>query len=107
MISVEVNTNTHVVTMKGHAQHSEGNDVVCAAASMLFYTLAESLLKAKHMLRHKKLEIKAVSGDSKISCNPISKYIPNINLMLWVFCNGMQLLANNYPDCVELIVVGG
>ena len=44
MIEVKVFPKKHKIEMTGHAEHDEpGKDVVCAAASMLFYTLAETV----------------------------------------------------------------
>lgn len=44
MLKVKVDIKNYTVTMRGHADFAEnGKDIVCAGASTLLYTLANTL----------------------------------------------------------------
>lgn len=80
--------------LEGHAGYAEhGQDIVCASASILAYTLAsivESLDEGA--------TISLESGDSMIECesNPRTRNAFNYTKV------GYSLLAHNYPQYVRL-----
>lgn len=94
------------VTCTGHAGFAEkGQDIVCASATMLAYTLAENLLEmpgavddVKHIFTDGKIEVSAVAKDSMASV---------IELVFDVIVTGMRMLADQYPEHVELSLVPG
>lgn len=83
------------LTVSGHAGYAEyGTDVVCAAASMLFYALCEGLngMGAEWDLRESE------NGEHLISA--AAKSCPQISTALDVISAGYKLLASQHPDNV-------
>ena len=106
MINIEFKPDTFTLDVTGHAEHGEkGEDIVCAAISTLFYTLAESLHSSKHMLAEE-VDFSDEDGNGHISCKPKAEYEANISLVYWTILNGFQLVAENYKKNVNLRVVG-
>lgn len=105
MITVEVDKINYVVTISGHAGYSEekGKDIVCAAVSILTYTLEDTLDKhAKYMLDYRCED----KGMVKVRCVPQEGYARDIDTVLEYFTNGIRLLHENYPNNVLLILKG-
>ena len=94
MVSVVQSNNK--VTVAGHAGYAnKGCDIVCAAISILVYNLEASVLKLTNDVADFKytdegvfIEFCSMSETSKILLNS--------------FIIGIDELANNYPDYVEL-----
>ena len=90
--------------LEGHAGYAEhGKDIVCASASILAYTVANSvdLLNRFNAFKEPAV-IRLESGDTEITCVPTdsSKHIRSA----FEFAGtGLCLLAANYPEYVELI----
>lgn len=113
MISVEIGyrQDTRVATLKvkGHAGQAEiGQDIVCASASILAYTLAQVIKSMEH---HGDLieppTIALESGDTEISCRARDDYLfAEVLHAFFVIKTGYALLAHNYPQFVELITDG-
>ena len=105
MIDITFNNKTLELSVKGHAEHgNKGEDIVCSAVSILFYTLAETLSNAKEMLlQNPRIEME--DGNGIISCVPKGKYEANISLIYWTILNGFQLLAENYEKNIKLVVI--
>ena len=95
--------------VKGHAgQNAPGNDIVCASASILAYTLAQNL-KISEEQGHLKYspKIKLKEGDSIITCR--AKDVESFNEVLHTFLviqMGYVLLAHNYPQYVAVEMFG-
>lgn len=93
MISVVRTPNT--LTVSGHAGYAEyGTDVVCAAASMLFYALCEGLngMGAEWDLRESENgehQISVKTGGTTTACAALD-----------VIGAGYKLLASQHPDNV-------
>lgn len=106
MIDIKFNPNTFTLDINGHAKHGKkGEDIVCSAISILFYTLAESLNNCRDMLQEE-MVFKFDDGNGYISCKPKAEYEANISLIYWTILNGFQLVAENYKKNVNLIVEG-
>lgn len=102
MIKVHFNSKDYKLSISGHANYAEeGKDIVCAAVSILFYTLAASL--EENMLKAP-VEKEIGKGSSAIQCTPKPEYEGNVGLIYWQALNGFQLMADAYPDHVKLIV---
>ena len=90
--------------LSGHAGYAEiGMDVVCAAASILAHVVAHDvdLLNRFNAFRDPAV-IRLESGDAEITCVPTysSAHIRD------TYCfagTGLRILAENYPQYVELI----
>lgn len=94
--------------MKGHAgQASLGQDIVCASASILAYTVAQIIRTMEH---HGDLEdsvIEMGNGDATISCRCKDDAIyAEASHTYFVAKVGYSLLVHNYPQFVELKTVG-
>ena len=97
-----------VLRMRGHAGHApEGQDVVCAAASILAYTAAQlaSDMFADGKLRRKPC-IRLERGDAVVSLRPTEEYYDEALYALYVAQVGYYLLAKNYPLNVRLSPFG-
>lgn len=106
MLKVTFEKKEHKLTLKleGHAGQADiGKDIVCSACSILAYTLAQYVNEAE---RQGDLvstpEVRLESGDAVISCEP-SDEVWQIMLAFYSFAEvGYHLLAQNYPQYVEL-----
>lgn len=107
MIKVNVNSKEYEITMDGHAGYAEqGKDIVCAAASILLYTLADTL-KRFESICDSDINIDDDNGKIKavIKCTPKQSFEGNIQLVYQIILNGLQLLADGYPDNVKITFI--
>lgn len=106
MITVEFNPKTYTIDVTGHAEYDEkGKDIVCAAISTLFYTLAESLYASKHMLAED-IVFSDEDGNGHLSCKPKAEYEGNVSLIYWTILTGFELVEKNYKKNINLLIVG-
>lgn len=94
--------------IEGHAGQAEkGKDIVCSAASILAYTLGQTLTQMdKQGWLKKKPHINLKEGMGLITCIPNEGYFDEC-LMAFFFAEvGYSLLANNYPQYVDVKVFG-
>ena len=97
-----------IMTVKGHAgQDKKGHDLVCASASILTYTVAQSIkyIYAQGGLK-KKPRIELKDGDALIVCKPKDDYYAEALHTFFVAEVGFSLLTKNYPQYVELNMFG-
>ena len=93
------------LSIKGHAGQNEyGKDIVCASASILAYTLAQnislSLICNMSNIEH---SIRIAEGDTEISCKARNDHSYKYVLRIYeIILEGYVLLANDYPQYVEL-----
>lgn len=87
------------ITIHGHAGYRPGNDIVCAAVSMLTYTLAQVL---KDMQEEGKLdcEITLDCGNAEFLIYPWNG--EELETVLQVIKTGFELLVHKYPCNVHL-----
>jgi len=99
---------TLILTVKGHAGQADvGQDIVCAAASILAYTVAQ-VVKTMHdegKLK-KKPNIRLESGDAVITCKATKQYYAEALHTYSVAQVGYALLQHNYPDYMQLVKFG-
>jgi uncharacterized protein YsxB (DUF464 family) len=106
MINITFNPKSYALDITGHAEHGKkGEDIVCSAISTLFYTLAESLYEARHMLKED-IDFSDEDGNGHLAIIPKEEYMENVSLIYWTILTGFQLVAKNYKKNVKLIVVG-
>ena len=92
-----------VLTLKGHAGYAErGKDIVCASATILAYSLAQTVRDAHAMgwLR-KEPKIKLCEGDIEIVAKVKEEYFPYIQQSFFTISRGYELLKQSYPDNVN------
>ena len=103
MIQVEFYPNDLKLSIKGHAGHAEpGKDIVCAAASILYYTLCQSLTDSEDLLKKAGLIISMNEEESSVQAKPKKGSEATIQHIFWVVLEGIQLLADDYPKNVTL-----
>ena len=95
--------------VKGHAgANNPGNDIVCASASILAYTLAQNIKIAETRKRLKySPTLKLKEGDAIITCRAKDKEA--YEELCFTYCltqTGYQLLAHNYPQYVAVEMFG-
>jgi len=94
--------------VKGHAGAAEsGHDIICSAASILGYTVAQI---ADSIYRRDGFEeppiIKLDHGNAVIRCKPNKDTDDEIRYAFYVAAVGYELLAFNYPQFVSLTKFG-
>lgn len=111
MISVKfdkTDKDTIIFTCEGHAGQAErGQDIVCASASILAYTLAQNI----HFMRDKgkfkgNPRVILKDGNAYISCKPKKVSMSEVLHTFFIVQVGYSLLAHNYPQYVELTMFG-
>jgi uncharacterized protein YsxB (DUF464 family) len=92
------------MTIKGHAQAApKGEDLICASATMLAYTVAQAVqfMHEQGKLKKKpKLHIK--NGEATIIATPTEEAYAEALHTFWVAQCGIHTLAHNYPQHVKL-----
>lgn len=106
MIEIKFDPKNLELKVEGHAgQDVKGKDIICSAVSMLFYTLAESLVRSEDMMKKHPI-ITMEDGNGYIKCRPKKEYKRNISIMYWTVLNGLELLADEYPQYITFEVGG-
>lgn len=106
MINIKFMPDEYTVFITGHAEHGEkGKDIVCAAISTLFYTLAESLYAVTPMLDGE-MQFSDKEGNGYLKVKPKAEYEANISLIFWTILNGFELVSKTYKENVKLEVGG-
>ena len=112
MVKAEFFTNKESgsITLKltGHAGAAEkGKDIVCAGASILAYTVAQTLqFMYEEGSLQKKPHIKLEEGDTIIVAKPKSEYFTEALHTFYVAQVGYYLLSHSYPQYVSLSSFG-
>lgn len=106
MINITFTPKTLELEIKGHAgQGKKGEDIVCAAISSLFYTLAQSLYDSSEMLIEEPV-FKDEDGNGYISCKPKKEFEGNITRSYWTILVGLELIAHEYKNFVKMTLRG-
>ena len=94
--------------LTGHAgQAKKGEDIVCASASILAYTVAQAIqFMYEQGELQKKPRIKLTEGDSVIVAKPKPESYAEALHTFFVAQVGYHLLAHNYPQYVALSSFG-
>ena len=104
MIEIKFNPKELRLSVEGHAGQAEkGKDIVCAAVSILFYTLAQAVTDSADMLE-KKPEIWTEDGNGSVSCKPKKAFLATIQRTYWTILTGIELLAEEYKEYINFTV---
>jgi uncharacterized protein YsxB (DUF464 family) len=99
----KVDGSVHL-TMKGHAGAGPvGEDLVCAAATMLAYTVAQAVQfhdEQEMLTREPKIDIR--DGDAVVIATPTKDGYAAVLHTFWVAQCGAHILACNYPRNVRI-----
>lgn len=109
-VSFEISDNgkTIILNIRGHAGAADvGKDIVCASASILAYTVAQEVQTMYDRGRlKKKPNIRLEEGDSTITCKPVKTSMTEALHIFLVAQTGFRLLAQTYPDYVQVKTIG-
>lgn len=92
------------MTLKGHAKAAPyGEDLICASATMLAYTVAQAVqfMHEQGKLK-KKPKISLREGSATIIVTPNEEDYAEALHTFWVAQCGINVLAHNYPQNVKL-----
>ena len=92
------------MTLQGHAGAApKGEDLVCASATMLVYTVAQAVqfMFEQGMLK-KKPKISIKEGNAAVIAMPTEETYAEVLHTFWVAQCGVHVLARNYPQYVKL-----
>ena len=92
------------MTLKGHAGAApKGEDLICASATMLAYTVAQAVqfMHEQGKLK-KKPKISLREGSATIIATPNEDDYAEALHTFWVAQCGVHVLAHNYPQNVKL-----
>ena len=95
---------TFLFKIDGHAgQDDSGHDIVCSAASILAYTLAQTM---RYIEEQDGFELTPViqlsEGKAIVLVRPTEDYEGEVMQSFFTIEVGYSLLAQNYPQYVEL-----
>lgn len=109
MVDIVYDRKKLKVTVKGHAQSGEaGHDLVCAAASILVYTLASNVVQLsadKKHIRRPKIDIK--EGNATVSCSAVHGMTALATIMFDAICSGFDILQQQYPEYINYKIIEG
>lgn len=89
------------VTIEGHAMSAEpGQDLVCASASILAYTLAANVTNMKAVGHLKNVTVRLDNGDAEIRCTPKRRICAATTMIYDSICAGFELLSKQYPQFI-------
>ena len=93
------------MTVRGHAGAGrKGEDLVCAGASMLAYTLAQAVqFLYEQGLLEEKPKIQIADGYALVSAAPKAEAWAETLMAFWVTQAGAYVLEHNYPQAVCLM----
>lgn len=93
-----------ILTVKGHAgQAPKGQDIVCASASILAYTVAQAVLNMREQGKLKKTPtVRLNEGDAVITCKPNRACYNDALILFQMAETGYDLLSHKYPDFVSV-----
>lgn len=101
---IEVKRNGLTLTIKGHAQSAEkGKDLICASASILFYTLVENISRLEDMGKCKS-QIKALEGDAEVKVIASPSEFDVVTSIFNTIMVGYEVLANEYPEFIRILI---
>lgn len=94
---------TYILRLEGHAGQADvGQDVVCAAASILCYTAAQTALDLYDAGKlRKKPRVDVEAGDSTVTICPKRDKVAEVLIALRTIETGFALLAHHYPEYVS------
>ena len=96
---------TVCMQMQGHAKTApKGEDLVCAAATTLAYTLAQAVQFLYEQGRlEEKPKIQIEDGYAFVSASPNGDSLAETRMVVWVSQVGAYVLEHNYPQAVCLM----
>lgn len=96
------------LSMEGHAGAApKGQDIVCAAATMLMYTAAQAALDmGSRGELQRPPSVKLDEGNACAAFWPKKEALEKGRLVLDVIRRGLEVLGKRYPENVAIYVIG-
>ena len=99
MILIRMDVDAMLLEVDGHALAApEGQDIVCAAASTLVYTLAHNLMLA---LKDDEYSLILTEGHAYIEAHPSDAQEEYIHHIFMTIANGLCLLESQYGQYIH------
>ena len=93
---IKIIKTNNIITITGHAGYApHGQDIVCSAVSALTQTFIASVEE----LTDDKIKHAIMAGNAFIKYGDLSK---EARLLLGSFFVGLEMIANTYPDYVQI-----
>lgn len=102
-ITFNITSNTLLFACSGHAGYAEhGQDIVCASASILAYTIAQCIENMQTEGKLKRIdEMSIQDGAVTVVCTPKEEHRQEVIDIYLTVRTGFELLAHNFPQYVE------
>ena len=102
MIAVTYDRKGHRVTVSGHAGYAErGEDILCAAASMLLHTLAGAVRGLSERGFAEDIGVNLHVGAGEVVCTPCGEFGCVVTAVMDSIVLGFSMLAGDYPEYVS------
>lgn len=99
---ITVSRNGYTVKINGHAGSAEkGKDLICASASILFYTLVGNVDRLEREGKCK-TQIKALEGDAEVKVIPSPSDSDEVLSVINTIMIGYEILADEYPEFIQI-----
>ena len=107
MITVTYRPDKRLLTIKGHAGAGDkGHDIVCAAASMVFYNLCQMLLEYNQdVVFARPPQMQDKPGNAYVEVTPATAYEAWIDHDIRYALTGFRLLEAQHPEYLNLKVL--
>lgn len=103
MIRVQYAPHAFRVTVSGHAGYAErGEDILCAAASMLLQTLGAAVQELCRRGLAEEVTVDLRHGQGEVSCVPVEEFRCVARTVMDSVLLGFELLARDYGEYVCL-----
>lgn len=107
MLNISLQTNPataeYRLKMKGHCNTDvKGKDLVCAAASILCVTMAETL-KANKKCLVKEPKVVIHDGKAVLEWQPKINHLVAMRISIDTVMNGFRELEKRYPEAIKIL----
>lgn len=103
MTKIVFNREMHRIELSGHAGSAEaGKDLVCAAESILTYTLLGAASEKEY---HATAYVNPKEGKTCLQCYPTEEERDRCKETLRTIAVGFEFLAEQYPEFVRFEVI--
>lgn len=106
-VKFDTTSDTFFFSCQGHAGYAEhGQDIVCASASILAYTLVECIYKMQTEGKINRIdEILIQDGLVNVVVEIKKEFMQECLSIFSTLKTGFELLAENYPQYVEIDII--
>lgn len=100
---ITVQRNGLSIKITGHAESAEaGKDLICASASILFYTLVENI-EEHSKIGDCKSQVKALEGDAEVKVVALPSHQEEIANVFNTIMVGYEILSQDYPEYIRIV----